>query len=130
MFLNGGEIKKKDIKKKIRSFILLSVVLWYKMASNDDGFKPSVYNDDATRLREVMEIYSFLEAGNKNDIQSYKDWMAYYTGTGQWTDAERTLLESEGRPPLTFNFIFAKVNTVAGLEQQIRSGFKVYPTGA
>ena len=100
------------------------------MASNDDGFKPSVYNDDATRLREVMEIYSFLEAGNKNDIQSYKDWMAYYTGTGQWTDAERTLLESEGRPPLTFNFIFAKVNTVAGLEQQIRSGFKVYPTGA
>ena len=80
------------------------------MASSDDGFKPSVYNDDSTRLREVMEIYSFLEAGNKNDIQSYKDWMSYYTGTGQWTDAERTLLESEGRPPLTFNFIFSKVN--------------------
>ena len=51
--------------------------------------------------------------------------MSYYTGTGQWTDAVRTLLESEGRPPLTFNFILSKVNTVAGLEQQIRSGWRV-----
>ena len=100
------------------------------MANKDDGFRPTVYNDDATRLRETMEIYSFLEAGNKNDIQSYKDYMAYYTGSGQWTDAERALLESEGRPPLTFNFIFSKVNTVAGLEQQIRSGYKVYPVAS
>ena len=100
------------------------------MANKDDGFRPTVYNDDATRLREVMEVYSFLEAGNKNNIQNYKDWMSYYTGSGQWTDAERTLLESDGRPPLTFNFIFAKVKTVAGLEQQIRSGFKVFPVAA
>lgn len=100
------------------------------MANKDDGFKPTIYNDDATKLNEAMEIYSFLEAGNKNDIESYKGWMSYYTGTGQWSDAERALLESEGRPPLTFNFIFSKLNTVAGLEQQIRSGFKVHPTGA
>jgi hypothetical protein len=95
-----------------------------------DGFKPANFNKNDQRLAEVHEIYAHLEYGNRADMDNFKQSMAYYTGSGQWSELEKQQLESEGRPPLTFNFIFAKVNTVAGLEQQIRSGFKATPYGA
>ena len=99
-------------------------------AKLNDNYKPSVYNTEEQRLAEVMEIYSHLEYGNREDMDNFQKSMSYYTGTGQWSELERQQLESEGRPPLTFNFIFAKINTVTGLEQQIRSGFRAIPVGA
>lgn len=99
-------------------------------AKLNDNYKPAVKSSDESRLAEVMEIYSHLEYGNRQDMDNFQKSMGYYTGTGQWSDLERQQLESEGRPPLTFNFIFSKVNTVTGLEQQIRSGFRAIPVGA
>jgi hypothetical protein len=95
-----------------------------------DGFKPTEFNQNSQRLAEVQEIYSFLEYGNREDMDNFREAIGYYTGSGQWDESTRQQLESEGRPPLTFNFIFGKVNTVTGLEQQIRSGFKATPYGS
>ena len=94
-----------------------------------DGFKPSEFNSDSQRINQLLEIYTFLEHGNREDIENFKEAIGYYTGTGQWSVMQRQQLEAEGRPPITLNFIFSKVNTVAGLEQQIRSGFKATPVG-
>ena len=99
-------------------------------AYKGDGFKNTVKSSETARLAEVLDIYSFLEFGNRLDIDHFREAAGYYTGTGHWTENERQQLEGEGRPPLTFNFIFSKINTVAGLEQQIRSGFKAIPIGA
>ena len=99
-------------------------------AYKGDGFKNTVKSSETARLAEVLDIYSFLEFGNRLDIDHFREAAGYYTGTGHWTESERQQLEGEGRPPLTFNFIFSKINTVAGLEQQIRSGFKAIPIGA
>tara|TARA_R100000700_G_scaffold23488_1_gene30340 strand:- start:1650 stop:3536 length:1887 start_codon:yes stop_codon:yes gene_type:complete len=99
-------------------------------ASLNDNYKSSTGSSEEQRLAEVLEIYSHLEYGNRVDMDNFQKAMGYYTGTGQWSELERQQLESEGRPPLTFNFIFSKVNTVTGLEQQIRSGFRAIPVGA
>ena len=94
-----------------------------------DGFKPTEFNSDSQRVNQLLEIYSFLEYGNRQDMENFREAISYYTGTGQWSEHERQQLEAEGRPPITLNFIFSKVNTVVGLEQQIRSGFKAIPVG-
>ena len=96
-----------------------------------DGYQPNSASNmqDLNVLSELTEIYQFLEYGNRWDIQHFEQAMNYYVGK-QWTDDEMDVLENDGRPPLSLNLIFGKINTVAGLEQQIRSGFKAIPVGA
>ena len=96
-----------------------------------DGYKPNSASgmQDLNVLSELTEVYQFLEYGNRWDMEHFEQAMDYYVGK-QWTDDEMDMLQNEGRPPLSLNLIFGKVNTVAGLEQQIRSGFKATPIGA
>ena len=102
------------------------------MSSKDtyrDGFKGGALSTESGRLSRNLEVFGFLEHGNRNEIENFREYAGYYTGSKQWTDAEKLKLESEGRPPLVFNLIFGKVNVVSGVEQQIRSGFRAIPIG-
>ena len=86
-------------------------------------------SDDAPHLAELTDIYEWMLAGNSDDINNFKKYMGYYTGTEQWTDEERMELEDQGRPPLALNIIFPKINIVTGIEQQTRSGYRAIPVG-
>ena len=102
------------------------------MSSKDtyrDGFKNAVLSTSSGRLSRNLEVFGFLEHGNRNEIEKFRQYAGYYTGSKQWTDEERLKLEAEGRPPLVFNLVFSKVNVVSGVEQQIRSGFRAIPVG-
>mgnify|MGYP003122482689 CR=1 FL=1 len=102
------------------------------MSSKDtyrDGFKNTALSTSSGRLSRNLEVFGFLEHGNRNLIDKFRQYAGYYTGSKQWTDEERLKLEGEGRPPLVFNLVFSKVNVVSGVEQQIRSGFRAIPIG-
>ena len=91
--------------------------------------KDRLKSDDAPHLAELTDIYEWMLAGNSDDINNFKKYMGYYTGTEQWTDEERMELEDQGRPPLALNIIFPKINVVTGIEQQTRSGYRAIPVG-
>jgi hypothetical protein len=94
-----------------------------------DGYQSNSATPKQNRLSEMLEIYNWMEYANREDMNNFEEAFNYYNGK-QWTDEEVDLLTSDGRPPLAFNLVFGKVNTVTGLEQQIRSGFKATPVGA
>ena len=48
-----------------------------------DGFKPTEFNSDSQRINQLLEIYSFLEYGNREDMEHFRESISYYTGTGQ-----------------------------------------------
>ena len=81
------------------------------MSSKDtyrDGFKNAVLSTSSGRLSRNLEVFGFLEHGNRNEIEKFRQYAGYYTGSKQWTDEERLKLEAEGRPPLVFNLVFIK----------------------
>ena len=94
-----------------------------------DGYQSNSATPKQNRLSEMLEIYNWMEYANREDMNNFEEAFNYYNGK-QWTDEEVDLLTADGRPPLAFNLVFGKVNTVTGLEQQIRSGFKATPVGA
>ena len=97
--------------------------------STADNYQSNAATPSQNRLSEMLEIYNWMEYANREDMNSFEEAFNYYNGK-QWSDEEVDMLTSEGRPPLAFNLVFGKVNTVTGLEQQIRSGFKATPVGA
>ena len=97
--------------------------------SSADNYQSNSATPKQNRLSEMLEIYNWMEYANREDMNNFEEAFNYYNGK-QWTDEEVDLLTSDGRPPLAFNLVFGKVNTVTGLEQQIRSGFKATPVGA
>ena len=97
--------------------------------SSADNYQSNSATLKQNRLSEMLEIYNWMEYANREDMNNFEEAFNYYNGK-QWTDEEVDLLTSDGRPPLAFNLVFGKVNTVTGLEQQIRSGFKATPVGA
>ena len=53
----------------------------------------------------------------------------YYTGSGQWTEKQRSEAKEKGRPTLTLNHILPTINALAGLERMNRYDPKAAPKG-
>lgn len=64
--------------------------------------------------------------GHARYLEESKKLNGMYTGDGQWDEAVKAKLESEGRPALTFNMILAVINTALGehLRRDVQVSFK------
>lgn len=64
--------------------------------------------------------------GHARYLEESKKLNGMYTGDGQWDEAVKAKLESEGRPALTFNLILAVINTALGehLRRDVQVSFK------
>jgi len=64
--------------------------------------------------------------GHTKYMEAAARFDGFYTGEGQWDEATKAKLASEGRPALTFNMVLAVVNTALGdqLSRQVQMGFK------
>jgi hypothetical protein len=54
--------------------------------------------------------------------------MGYYTGSGQWTAAQKSEAKGKNRPTLTINHVLGKVNALLGLERMNRYDPRAAPT--
>lgn len=64
--------------------------------------------------------------GHSKYLEKARRFDGFYTGEGQWDEASKQKLESEGRPALTFNMVLAVINTALGeqLRRDVMIDFK------
>ena len=66
------------------------------------------------------------DRGHLQYVADAKKFDGIYTGEGQWDEATRTKLESQGRPALTFNMVLAVINSALGdhLRRAVQLAYK------
>jgi len=86
-----------------------------------------VATDPTTIAKHNHERYvRARDNGHARYLEESKKLNGMYTGDGQWDEAVKAKLESEGRPALTFNMILAVINTALGehLRRDVQVSFK------
>lgn len=64
--------------------------------------------------------------GHTQFLEDAARFDGFYTGEGQWNEADKAALEKEGRPALTFNMVLAVINTALGdqVNRNLQIAFK------
>jgi hypothetical protein len=85
--------------------------------------KPDAGEDGAERIRKMVREYldTMEEARDRSALA--RD---YYDGK-QWTREEIATLKQRGQPPIVFNRIKRKVDSILGVERNRRTDPKAYP---
>jgi hypothetical protein len=85
--------------------------------------KPEAGEDGAERIRKMVREYldTMEEARDRSALA--RD---YYDGK-QWTREEIATLKQRGQPPIVFNRIKRKVDSILGVERNRRTDPKAYP---
>jgi len=85
--------------------------------------KPDTGEDGAERIRKMVREYldTMEEARDRSAL--HRD---YYDGK-QWTKEEIATLKQRGQPPIVFNRIKRKVDSILGVERNRRTDPKAYP---
>jgi hypothetical protein len=85
--------------------------------------KPDTGEDGAERIRKMVREYldTMEEARDRSALA--RD---YYDGK-QWTREEIATLKQRGQPPIVFNRIKRKVDSILGVERNRRTDPKAYP---
>lgn len=86
-----------------------------------------VAKDPASAARRNHARYvRARDNGHLKYMEQADKFDGFYTGEGQWDEATKAKLASEGRPALTFNMVLAVVNTALGdqLSREVQMGFK------
>lgn len=76
------------------------------------------------------ELVELTENALTNDSawrKDAKESYGFYTGKGQWKEEDKKRLEGDGRPAMSFNIIFDKVNALMGTERINRSSINIFP---
>lgn len=97
----------------------------------DVGNEGAAENEDAppggylpvSRLRR--QYLDFL-ASKQEEIQEQITARQYYHGA-QWTADELKILRKRGQPPVTFNRLARKINSIVGMVERLRQDPKAYP---
>ena len=87
------------------------------------SLKPAAGEDGAERIRKMVREYldTMEEARDRSALA--RD---YYDGK-QWTREEIATLKQRGQPPIVFNRIKRKVDSILGVERNRRTDPKAYP---
>jgi hypothetical protein len=100
-----------------------------------DGFEEIVPNvkqiegDDSNdqKVSDVIELWKTWYQNEQASIEAGKECEAFYDGTGQWTEDEKSQLAEQSRACLTLNQIERPVDTLSGYERQQRTELRFVP---
>ena len=86
------------------------------------------FNEEEQSKRKGLVNSFWQETKNKNDdfVERQKNAFDFYKSV-QWTVKEKEVLDSEGRPALTFNFIRPIIRNLAGYQRANKQDIKVFP---
>jgi hypothetical protein len=85
--------------------------------------KPEAGDDGAERIRKMVREYLDTMEEARDRASLARD---YYDGK-QWTREEIATLKQRGQPPIVFNRIKRKVDSILGVERNRRTDPKAYP---
>jgi hypothetical protein len=85
--------------------------------------KPDTGEDGAERIRKMVREYLDTMEEARDRAALSRD---YYDGK-QWTREEIATLKQRGQPPIVFNRIKRKVDSILGVERNRRTDPKAYP---
>jgi len=85
--------------------------------------KPEAGEDGAERIRKMVREYLDTMEEARDRAALSRD---YYDGK-QWTKEEIATLKQRGQPPIVFNRIKRKVDSILGVERNRRTDPKAYP---
>lgn len=77
-------------------------------------------------LERMKRAYTGYLSDKSLEIDEQKDSRRYYHGT-QWTTAQLSELRKRRQPPMTFNEVARKVNSIVGVVERLRQDPKAYP---
>jgi len=82
-------------------------------------------------MKDIVDLQGFIreaETIHNEWRQDAKEWVKMERGD-QWDEEDKTRLESENRPVLTFNIIRPFIRLLTGIERKTRYDIKVLPVG-
>lgn len=89
--------------------------------------EPTPPKDDATTVKEVLALYMEAKGLEKTPRANGIESEGFYDGTGHWTAAAKSKLESNQRAALTMNEIQSKVDLLSGYQRQNRMDIRFFP---
>ena len=82
--------------------------------------------DKHTKVSKVMKAYKEFQNNESEFRKEGKESEEFVLGD-QWSDADKTKLEGERRPPLTLNHVAANIRLLSGIQRQNRTDIKYAP---
>lgn len=82
--------------------------------------------DDAELIESVLSDYKGLLEYESESLTAARESDEFYTGK-QWSDADKSTLESQSRAALTINKIQRSIDELCGYQRQNRSDWKCLP---